>query len=141
MGERPEGEYTIDRIDTNGNYEPGNCRWLPKAEQSKNRRNAVRYTIDGQTRSLHEWARSTGIPYRLLLSRHRNNWPAERALTEPAGAQKLTANYRGRATTIANLAREFGVNARTIVTRMRRGMTIEQAVEMPVAVPFGRHAP
>lgn len=41
MGERPSRAYSLDRIDSNGNYETGNCRWIPVGEQNRNRRDNV----------------------------------------------------------------------------------------------------
>lgn len=38
MGERPSTDYSLDRIDVNGNYEPSNCRWITKMAQMSNKR-------------------------------------------------------------------------------------------------------
>lgn len=48
MGPRPDG-FTIERIDVNGDYEPGNCRWASRKEQMLNQRNTRKVTIDGVT--------------------------------------------------------------------------------------------
>jgi hypothetical protein len=47
MGPRPSPSHTVDRIDVTGNYEPGNCRWATRFEQSINKRSTVRVIVNG----------------------------------------------------------------------------------------------
>lgn len=88
MGPRPAGNYSIERNDPNGDYSPSNCRWLPMAKQSANRRNSLRATLNGVTRLITEWAEITGIPYATLQARIDRGWDDARLLTTPLMKQK-----------------------------------------------------
>jgi len=74
----------LDRINNNGNYEPGNCHWATPQENNRNRRNNRMITFAGKTQCLAAWADETGIGYFTLRSRiNLYHWTIERALTEP----------------------------------------------------------
>lgn len=82
MGAHPGLGYSIERINNDGNYEPGNCRWASRREQNRNKRTNVVLTLNGTTKLLKDWATDLGIDQASLRERL-NKWPLERALTQP----------------------------------------------------------
>ncbi len=84
MGECPGKEMTLDRIESQKGYEPGNCRWTTKADQNRNRPNhAVMLTHNGISKSLTDWAREIGMSPNSLRGRLQLGWSVEKALTTP----------------------------------------------------------
>ena len=84
VGPRPSPRDTIERINVNGGYEPGNVRWATRKEQNRNtRRNRV-FEIDGVSKSLAEWCELRGANYSTVLYRIAQlGWDVERALAAP----------------------------------------------------------
>lgn len=84
MGRRPTPKHSIERLNNDLGYAPGNCKWATKSEQCNNKRNNVVYTYDGKTLTLAQWAEETGLPYSCLQYRHQKGWPAVKLLTKPS---------------------------------------------------------
>jgi hypothetical protein len=70
MGERPPG-FTIERIDNERGYYPGNCRWAPQREQLRNTRRTLRVIIDGVEMCLKDACALLGVNYAAARSRMR----------------------------------------------------------------------
>lgn len=82
MGECPSKEMTLDRINNEKGYEPGNCRWISKANQNKNRSHCLMLTYGGETKTATDWAYEIGIKPDTLIKRIRLGWSTERAITQ-----------------------------------------------------------
>ena len=75
---------SIERIDVNGNYEPSNCKWIPKPEQSKNRRSNHLITYNNETHTIADWATNLNINYgKLYLRLKRYKWSIDKAFNTP----------------------------------------------------------
>ena len=83
MGERPDG-MTLDRIDGDKDYAPGNCRWATAKSQQRNLKTNVWIEHAGQRLVLADWATQTGLDGQVISYRIRKGWSIEQALCTPA---------------------------------------------------------
>lgn len=74
MGNLPFADATLDRIDNDGDYEPGNCKWSTYVEQNSNKTNNHVITHERVTKTVSQWADSVGLKRTTLLERIKSGW-------------------------------------------------------------------
>lgn len=81
MGEPPQG-HTIERKNNDGNYEPNNCKWASRKDQSRNTSKSILVDLGGQTMSLPEACEAVGLRYNSVYMRMRRGMPFSDAITK-----------------------------------------------------------
>ncbi len=91
VGRKPSPEHSIDRIDNNKGYEPGNVRWATREEQNRNTRRNLKVYFGGYSFSLFEWSDLLNIPSKVLRRRITvDKWDIKKALLQPLETHSRT---------------------------------------------------
>lgn len=91
IGPRPSPKHTIDRINNNLGYAPGNVRWATRVQQNRNTSKNVVLTVHGETHSLAEWSERTGIGHSTLCGRIALGWDANKVILTPVRRMRRSA--------------------------------------------------
>lgn len=130
MGKRPSEKHSVDRINPDGNYEPGNVKWSSPYEQANNRRDNIKLSYNGKTQTITQWATELNIKPATIASRKHNGWTDEEILTIPI-KNNVILSFNGEEKTLAEWARITGINIQTLSRRVIDGWPTKDILSKP----------
>jgi hypothetical protein len=135
MGQQPTPESQIDRIDTTGNYEPSNCRWVSPLENARNKRYHYKIDYNGQTVTVAQSLEAMQCPIKpsLVIRRLQLGHTLCEAVsmtTRPRKSKRYII-WQGERITEAKLSQKLGFHRDLITIRLKRGWPLELAASTP----------
>lgn len=124
---------TIDRMNNDGNYEPGNCQWVDMLTQSNNRRDNHCIEYKGIKYTLAEAEVVFGIPQATLRRRLKRGMSVKQAIETPI-FRTATYEYHGKEYTAHELADMANLPVNTVRSRIRYGWDIERVVNEHLSI-------
>lgn len=118
MGFPPSQEYQIDRIDNDGDYEPSNCRWVSRTENSRNKSNNRMITANGETKTLSAWSESSGIKRETIAMRLNRGYSPEDAISHDFAPNKIITPL-GEFKSISECSRATGLSVSGVHNRIK----------------------
>lgn len=129
VGPKPTKIHTIDRIDNEKGYAPGNMRWAYRSQQQLNRSNNRMLTAHGKTQSIVQWARELNVAQRTITGRLLRGKTLDEALS-PSRLTRRLITHEGKTQDLAKWAREVGLHYGSLSYHIRKGISLAEAINV-----------